>query len=58
MSGVMQVPMLPPKTKAAAMSNEIHPLLHMMSAMANVALEACTIMVSTMPTSANISIDQ
>ena len=58
MIGVMQVPMLPPSTRAAARSKVIHPLLHIISAIANVALEACTTIVSTIPTSAKTKTDQ
>ena len=58
MIGVIQVPILPPRTSAAARSKVIQPLLHIISAMAKVALEACTTIVSTRPTPAKISTDQ
>ena len=57
-SGVIVVPMLLPRISAAAMSKVIHPLLHMMSEMASVALDACTIMVTMAPTAQNIKMER
>ena len=52
---VMVVPMFSPNTKAAPSSKLIQPLAHMMSVMAIVAEDACTIMVSTVPINTNSS---
>ena len=52
-SGVIQVPMLLPNTKAAAISKETQPLLQMTSTMAKVTLEDCTTIVTTIPMKAN-----
>ena len=50
---VMVVPMFSPSTSAAPSSKLIQPLAHMMSVMAMVAADACTIMVSTVPMMTN-----
>ena len=55
MSGVMVVPMLDPRTSAHERSKSIHPLLHMMRVMANVAALDCMTMVTMMPTNVNMS---
>ncbi len=57
MSGVIHVPMLLPSTIAAAISNEIQPLLHITSTRAKVALEDCIIMVITIPIKAKRSME-
>ena len=56
-SGVMVVPILLPSTTAHARSNEIHPFVHMMSTMANVAADDCMIAVMTMPTTRKSNTD-
>ncbi len=47
---VMVVPMFSPMFMAAALGKSIHPLVAIINVMATVALEDCTIMVSTGPT--------
>ena len=56
--GVIQVPIFPPKIIAAAISNEIQPLLHIINAIARVALDACTTIVSNAPMAMNIKIEK
>lgn len=56
-SGVTVVPMFEPSTSAHARSNVIHPLLHIISVMANIAAELWIIIVTTTPTRQNISTD-
>ena len=51
--GVIQVQILPPKIMAAAISNVIQPLLLIIRAIANVALDACTTIVKIAPISIN-----
>ena len=55
--GVIVVPILLPKIKAAAMSNEIQPLLHMIKNIAIDALDDCTIIVRIAPTAQNPKIE-
>ena len=50
---VIVVPIFSPNTKAAPSSKLIHPLAHIISVMAMVAAEACTIMVSSVPINTN-----
>ena len=54
-SGVMVVPMLLPSTTAQARSNDIHPLVHIISTMANVAADDWMTAVTIIPTSRNSS---
>ena len=50
---VMVVPIFSPNTRAAPNSRLIQPLAHMISVIAIVAAEACTIMVSIVPMNKN-----
>ena len=54
---VMVVPIFSPRTSAAPSSKLIQPFAHMISVIAIVAAEACTIMVSTVPISTKSSTD-
>ncbi len=58
MLAVMVVPMFSPIIIAAADSNPIQPREHMMSVMATVALDDCTIIVNTVPISKKISVER
>ena len=51
----MVVPILEPSTKAQARSKVIHPLLHMMRVMANVAADDWMTIVTIKPTRQKIS---
>jgi hypothetical protein len=48
--GVMVVPIFEPSTRAQARSKVIHPLLHMIRVMANMAADDWIIMVTSIPT--------
>ena len=54
---VIVVPMFSPRIIAAADSNPNQPLEHMISVIATVALDDCTIMVRTVPMSRKINVD-
>ena len=57
-SGVIVVPMLPPRIMAQPRENEIQPCEHIISVMAKVAAELCATIVTTMPSAKKISTDK
>ena len=55
--GVIVVPIFEPSTSAHARSKVIHPFVHIISVIANVAADDCITIVNTMPTARNINIE-